>query len=260
MDIPFFQVDAFTSKIFGGNPAAVMLLDTNLKDSVMQNIAAENNLSETAFALREETRDNVLRYRLRWFTPSQEVDLCGHATLATAHVLFDTNKVDQVIFETLSGPLLAKRIDDKIELDFPSRPPIRLDEIPKGLTSIEPISAYGSRDLVLQYRNEKEIRELVPDHEEIRRLNYLGLIVTAPGIASDFVSRFFAPKVSVPEDPVTGSAHATLAPFWESRLKKSKLTGIQLSSRRGEVFCEMSGDRVKISGQCRSVIKGTFIL
>jgi predicted PhzF superfamily epimerase YddE/YHI9 len=258
MQLEFYQVDAFTNSAFGGNPAAVIVLKSMLEDRVLQHIAFENNLSETAFILRKDDGN----YALRWFTPDAEVDLCGHATLASAHVLFEYYNLDTTLsFETKSGILTAEKTGDMIQLNFPARPPQKVDKsLFPGLMSLEPTEIWESRDLMLVYENEIDIISLIPDFVKIKELNHLGVIVTAPGSNSDFVSRFFAPKVGVPEDPVTGSAHSTLVPYWAKRIGKDSLSAIQLSKRKGSLKCELEGDRVMLSGNSVTVIKGYFML
>ena len=258
MELDFFQVDAFSESVFGGNPAAVIMLESSLEDDILQMIANENNLSETAFMMALDNGD----YSLRWFTPTAEVDLCGHATLASAHVLFNYyNAAISINFITRSGKLFAEQADKKIKLDFPSRGPHRVDKsLYESLTSIKPQEVWESRDLMMVFNNEAEVIEIIPDLVKINEIDNLGVIVTAPGKHSDFVSRFFAPKVGVPEDPVTGSAHSTLVPYWSDRLGKTKLSAMPLSKRKGFLECELVGDRVKISGNSVTVIKGTFHL
>ena len=257
MNLPFYQVDAFTTHPFSGNPAAVVYHEAPMQSITMQKIATENNLSETAFL--HLSVDGV--YDLRWFTPTAEVDLCGHATLASAHILFSEYGIgSSVRFSTKSGVLAASKVSEGIQLDFPSRPPQKLDvEIPP-LTSIAPSECWGSRDLVLVYESEDDILSLTPDYSAMKEQDYLGVIVTAQGSDCDFVSRFFAPGVGVPEDPVTGSAHATLTPFWSDRLNKKELLAIQLSERRGYIKCVLDDKRVLLTGNAVTVIKGNFIL
>jgi PhzF family phenazine biosynthesis protein len=248
MRIPYYHVDAFSGSAFHGNPAGVCPLPDWLADDALQSIAAENNLSETAFFVR--TGD---AYRLRWFTPLVEVDLCGHATLASAFVLFSELNVTSptVRFHTRSGWLAAARRADLIELDFPSRPPRPCSAPTELLRALghPPREVLKSRDFVAVYGSRAEVAALSPDMALLAQLDCLGVIVTAPGDDSDFVSRFFAPKVGVPEDPVTGSAHASLIPLWAERLRKTELFGRQISRRGGELHCRHLGERVAIGGK-----------
>ncbi|MGC8879236.1 MAG: PhzF family phenazine biosynthesis protein [Anaerolineae bacterium] len=257
MKIPYFQIDAFTSRQFAGNPAGVCLLEgTWPSDELLQRIAAENNLSETAFVLPRE-RD----FALRWFTPKVEVDLCGHATLAAAFVLFRyLGYVGTTIpFTTVSGPLAVERQGDMLVLDFPSRPlqPCATPEaLVRGL-GLRPVEVLRSRDYCAVFATPEEVIGLTPDMVELSRLDdCLGIIVTAPGREVDFVSRFFAPRTGVAEDPVTGSAHCSLVPYWSQRLGKRHLTAHQLSARGGELFCEDCGERVKIGGYAVAYLRG----
>lgn len=259
MKIPIYQVDAFTDRLFGGNPAAVCPLEEWLAPEIMQNIAAENNLSETAFFVRKD-----MIFELRWFTPATEVDLCGHATLASGHVLYSHlgYTEDQVTFSTMSGEVAVSKSDGRLVLDFPATPPLQAemkDELIQGLGR-EPREVLKSRDYLAVFDNEDEILALQPDFSVLGKLDCLGIIVTAEGKGSDFVSRFFAPAVGIDEDPVTGSAHTTLVPFWSERLKKNSLHAFQLSRRRGELFCQHAGDRVKIGGQAVTFFIGEIIL
>ncbi len=249
MKIPMYQIDAFTKKLFGGNPAAICQLPYWLDDKTLQNIAIENNLAETGYFVK-----NGEHYEIRWFMPHAEIDLCGHATLASAYVIFnylDTD-IQEVIFSSKSGILKAKKeVDGAITLDFPSRPPQAV-EIPKEIyaaLNAKPLEAFAARDLVITLSSEDEILEENPKLELLKELPYLCIIITAPGKNSDFVSRVFDANADVlPEDPVTGSAHATLVPFWAQRLNKTKLKALQLSKRGGELDCELDSDRVFLSG------------
>lgn len=255
MKLDIFQADAFTSRPFGGNPAAVVPLDVWLPDDVMQNIALENNLSETAFFVRQDDG-----YELRWFTPTFEIDLCGHATLATAFVLFDQlGATDPVLrFHSKSGLLTVERDGDKLVLDFPSRPAAPA-VAPKGLISAigrEPTEIYRSRDYMLVYESEDDIRSMSPDFSSLAEIPTHAVIVTAPGERSDFVSRFFAPEAGINEDPVTGSAHCNLIPYWADKLGKTEMFARQISSRGGEIYCKNAGDRVKIGGNAVLYLKG----
>jgi len=255
--IPIYQVDAFTSRLFAGNPAAVCPLEKWLEPAQMQAIAGENNLAETAFFVR--TGDC---YHLRWFTPALEVDLCGHATLASAFVIF--NYLDPaatlVRFNSRSGELRVRRDGDLLSLDFPARPPRRSD--PSAALSAAlgkaPRELWESRDYMALYDQEDDVRTLAPDMQKLAEVGHFACIVTAPGKDVDFVSRFFGPAVGVPEDPVTGSAHCTLAPYWAERLGKTRLHALQLSPRGGELWCELSGDRVIISGRAVPYLEGVI--
>ena len=254
MKLKIFQVDAFTSELFHGNPAAVVPLEAWLPDETMQSIALENNLSETAFFVREADG-----YGLRWFTPTFEIDLCGHATLASAFVIFECLKAetDKINFRSdKSGDLSVEKNGNILTLDFPVRP-VTPVEAPAGLFEAiggKPIEVLKARDYFLVYETEQEVLDLKPDFSALHKIAAFlkidahGFIVTAPGNSSDFVSRFFAPEVGVFEDPVTGSSHCNLIPFWAERLGKEKLFARQVSARGGELYCELVGDRVKIGG------------
>jgi PhzF family phenazine biosynthesis protein len=253
--IPVFQIDAFTNKLFKGNPAAVCPLENWLDDRELQAIAAENNLSETAFFL---PRDD--HFELRWFTPGMEVDLCGHATLASAYVIFQfvNPMADCVRFQTKSGLLTVERQGDLLVMEFPSRPG-KVCPMPEDLVEglgVRPKEVLLSRDYLAVYESDAIVESLKPDMNRLLRLDCLGVIATAPGTDSDFVSRFFAPKAGVPEDPVTGSAHCTLIPYWARRLGKNELHALQVSARGGELFCKDLGDRVKIGGQAVTYLEG----
>jgi len=249
MTIRIFQIDAFANSLFRGNPAAICPLEKWLPDSVLQSIAAENNLAETGFYIR--TGDH---FSIRWFTPETEVDLCGHATLAAAYVVFtyDKYKSESIRFDSRSGPLAVTRKGDSLVLDFPAdvvSPAPLLDEFVRGLGA-PPAEAYrGKSDYMLVYSSQQDITGIIPDFLLLSKIPCRGIIVTAPGETVDFVSRFFAPLSGVPEDPVTGSAHTTLAPYWSRRLGKSVLTAQQLSKRGGSLQCTIAGDRVWIAGQ-----------
>ncbi len=258
-EIPFFQVDAFSKELFSGNPAGVCLLERWLGDAVLQAIAAENNLPETAFLVKGEER-----YELRWFTPEVEVDLCGHATLASGHVIFTClePQLARVEFTTKSGKLAVEKRDGLLFLDFPSRKPTRCAP-PKRLRETlgaTPTDVLRSRDLLVVFEDEATVRELRPDLAAIAGMDCFALIVTAPGNDSDFVSRFFAPGAGIPEDPVTGSAHCTLVPYWSERLGRKNLHAFQLSRRGGELFCVDQGDRVLIGGRAVTYLRGTIEL
>jgi PhzF family phenazine biosynthesis protein len=260
MTIDIYQIDAFTSHVFGGNPAAVCPLTEWLPDEVLLNIAKENNLAETAFFIHLGENE----FHLRWFTPEIEMDLCGHATLASAFVIFNclNYDLDEIIFESMSGKLIVREIEDQIEMNFPSRPatPSTLPEtIPKAL-SIQPKEIYKARDYLLVYASEEDIINLQVSALILNDINLDpgGIIVTAKGSDSDFVSRFFTPRASVFEDPVTGSAHCSLVPFWAERLSKLNLHALQLSNRRGELFCRLDDDRVFIKGIAVKYLQGTI--
>ncbi len=263
MKIPFFQVDAFSRKVFGGNPAAVCLLSSWLADETLQAIAAENNLSETAFLVPRANSNNS--YELRWFTPLVEVDLCGHATLASAFVVFSflASDLSSVYFSTKSGGLTVIKKGELLSMDFPASEPEPVKSIsylPQAL-GVEPQEILKSRDLLVVFPDEATIRYLKPDFEKLRKVkDVLGIIVTAKGDNVDFVSRFFAPNVGVPEDPVTGSAHCTLIPYWAKKLAKKRLHAWQLSKRGGELFGEYLGERVKISGNAVLYARGELYL
>jgi len=257
-------VDAFADAPFTGNPAAVVILDDAPADDWMAKLAREMNLSETAFVIRETLPD--ADFRLRWFTPAVEVDLCGHATLAAAHCLFEDGVSGPIRFATRSGVLtVSRRPDGSLAMDFPASPPVRIKP-PPGLTEAigAPIEWAGRTDngfLVALVADEQAVRRLTPDIAAVARFDVFALIVTAaadPGQAYDFVSRVFAPSVGVDEDPVTGAAHAVLAPYWADRLRRTSLTGVQVSARSGIVGVEPSGDRVLISGRAVTMVDGTL--
>jgi PhzF family phenazine biosynthesis protein len=261
MKIPLYQVDAFTSEVFSGNPAAVCLLDSWIDEQQLQSIAAENNVSETAFLVR-----NVEGFDIRWFTPATEVALCGHATLASAFVLFNCRKwpKESICFQTRrSGQLDVIKQKDLFEMDFPSRP-VHARDLPVGLDEAlgaSPREIFGSEeDLLVVLDSEKAVREAQPDFGALDQVECRGVIITARGDRSDFVSRFFAPRVGVPEDPVTGSAHCVLIPYWAGVLHKNDLHAYQISKRGGEVFCAHLGERVKISGKAALFMEGTITL
>lgn len=258
MQLPLVQVDAFSDRLFGGNPAAVVLLEEWLPEAVMQAIAAENNLSETAFVI---PRPDVSP--LRWFTPKVEVDLCGHATLATAHVLLEHCFPTQsrIAFSTRSGELYVSREGELLSLDFPARPAQRV-EVSEALVAAlgrRPLEVWQATALMAVFESEAEVRALAPDMAKLAVLSaedIMGVIVTAPGDPVDFVSRFFAPAKGIPEDPVTGSAHCTLIPYWAERLGKDQLHARQISARGGELFCELRCERVSIAGRAVEYLRG----
>jgi PhzF family phenazine biosynthesis protein len=259
MRIPLYQIDAFADRAFAGNPAAVCPLETWLDDATMQNMALENNLSETAFFVGGEGR-----YKLRWFTPESEVDLCGHATLASSHVIFKhlEPSQDKLVFSTKSGDLVVKRNGDQIEMDFPSRPPEAMATNQALLDALggNPVAAMLSRDYMVVYETEAEVAALAPDMAALAKLEKWATIVTAPGDNCDFVSRFFAPGHGVDEDPVTGSAHCTLIPYWAEHLGKTEMSARQISARGGDLACRLEGDRVTIAGTAHEVLIGEFLL
>jgi PhzF family phenazine biosynthesis protein len=248
MKLASYTLDAFSDRVFGGNPAAVCPLTEWLDEGLMQSIAAENNLSETAFFVPDGDG-----YHIRWFTPACEVELCGHATLASSYVIFQhiAPEKNELNFRALSGPLRVTRDGDLLSLDFPSRPPEPIDAPVEivGALGVPPDEMWKSRDHVAVFAHEDVVRNLKPDMARLAQVDMYALIVTARGKECDFVSRFFAPGRGIDEDPVTGSAHCTLIPFWAKRLGKSKLRALQVSKRGGELVCELNADRVKISGR-----------
>jgi PhzF family phenazine biosynthesis protein len=260
MKLPIYQVDAFSERPFEGNPAAVVPLESWLPDALMQQIAEENNLAETAFFTPEGSG-----YRLRWFTPVVEVDLCGHATLASAAVLFERLGFNEpaIAFETRSGRLTVERDADQFWMDFPELPVevIAADDAMADSLGAYPDEWFGGMDYFLVFPDEETVHRLDPDFVKLRRFkDRRGVIVTAPGERHDFVSRFFAPAAGISEDPVTGSAHCALAPFWASRLGKTTLQARQISRRGGDVACEVKGNRVRLGGRARFYLEGQIEL
>jgi PhzF family phenazine biosynthesis protein len=256
--VQLFQVDAFTNRLFGGNPAAVVVLGEEFwPDGQLQQVAAENNLAETAFLVRSGDR-----HRLRWFTPTLEVPLCGHATLATGAVVLDRLEPhrDQVVFDSVSGPLTVKRTPGGYLMDLPARtaaPTPAPPGLAAALGSMPAQVLVNEHNYLAVYGNEAAVRALTPDLAAVLRLDRLGVIVTAPGEASfDFVSRYFAPAKGIPEDPVTGAAHCMLAPFWSSRLGKTELHAHQASQRGGDLVCRVALDRVELEGGCVFYLEG----
>jgi PhzF family phenazine biosynthesis protein len=252
-----YQVDAFTDKVFGGNPAAVCILDSWLDDKTMQQIAAENNLAETAFVVKSK-----YDFEIRWFTPEVEVDLCGHATLAAAHVLFEYYKCESQMINFItrtSGLLSVEKKATHLTMDFPTDVYKEI-EIPMEIINAigsTPIEAYkGKTDYLLIFSSQQEIESIQPDFQLLSNVDGRGVIVSSVGTDTDFVSRFFAPQVGINEDPVTGSAHTTLTPVWSEKLEKKRLTAKQLSKRGGDLLCELKGDRVLISGEAITYLKG----
>lgn len=265
MRLPIYQVDAFAAEVFRGNPAAVCPLEAWLPDATMQAIAAENNLAETAFFVQT----SPAQYHLRWFTPEVEVDLCGHATLAAAAVLFEKlgHAGPSVTFDTRSGSLVVSRDADAYTLDFPSRRarPLPLDRQVAVALGGEPAELWLARDCMAVYTTEAEVRDLSPDMAKLKALGVFGFIATAPADpaqspGADFVSRFFAPGAGVAEDPVTGSAHCTLVPYWAERLAKTTLEARQVSKRGGALRCVIDGDRVRMTGRAVCYLEGTITL
>jgi len=256
-------IDVFTDKLFGGNPAGVCLLNEWLPDDILQNIATENNLSETAFLVKRDTY-----YDLRWFTPTVEVELCGHATLASAFVLFEKAEqtINKMSFKTVSGIMTVSKESDLLCLDFPSRPvaPCPIYQTFINSFNISPVAVYKAIDFLVLLDSEETLRNIRPDFVALKQIkteaklenDIFGIIITASGNGCDFVSRFFAPNAGIDEDPVTGRAHCSLIPFWSEKLGKRKLVARQLSMRGGVLYCEDCGERVKISGKAVRYLKG----
>jgi len=262
MKTPIYQADAFTDKLFGGNPAAICPLTTWLPDSVMQKIAAENNLAETAFFVPEGDG-----YKLRWFTPEIEIDLCGHATLATAHILYtELGYTAPIIhFHTLkAGTLTVSKHNDIYTLNFPARITERVTPPADLLQALgvdfTPLEVHRSRDYMLVFETEEQVASIKPDFYALAKIDAVGIIVTAKGNNSDFVSRMFAPSAGINEDPVTGSAHCNLIPYWAENLEKNTLHAYQISARKGELWCELKGDRVLMSGKAVTYLKGEIYI
>jgi PhzF family phenazine biosynthesis protein len=255
MEIPIYQVDAFASAVFSGNPAAICPLERWLPDETMQAIAMENNLAETAFFVRDNGR-----FQLRWFTPACEVDLCGHATLGSAYVLFQELKepAEALRFETKSGELVVRREGDRLKMDLPSWPPKQVEVDARLADAIggRPIEILAARDYLVRYQSAEEVQALSPDMEALKTIDRAAVIATAPATDCDFVSRFFAPAKGIPEDPVTGSSHCTLTPYWAKQLGKTRLHARQISPRRGELFCRLVGDRVEVAGHAALFLRG----
>jgi PhzF family phenazine biosynthesis protein len=260
MKLRLFQVDAFASRVFSGNPAAVVPLDAWLPDATLQSIATENNLSETAFFV-----GGAGEYDIRWMTPEDEIDLCGHATLASGWVVFNELEKgrQEVTFRSKSGPLRVVAQGERLALDFPARPPEPADGSVAAVAAAlgaRPRSLLASRDYLAVFEAEDEVRTLKPDLAKVMELDRIAVIATAPGRDADFVSRFFVPSMGIPEDPVTGSAHCTLVPYWSKRLGKKSLFARQVSARGGELWCEDRGARVSIAGHCAKYLEGTVEL
>jgi len=263
MKLNLFQVDAFTNKLFGGNPAAIVPLKKWLPDETMQQIAMENNLAETAFFVPSKNKE--ADYDIRWFTPAIEINLCGHATLATAYLCFDVLKAKKkkVVFRSKSGLLTVTRGKKVLEMDFPSWPPEKITEYPAELLASlgnpEITGVYQNREYLVELTNEDAVKYCQPDFSLMKKLDRM-VIITAPGKEVDFVSRFFAPTAGIDEDPVTGSAHSQLIPFWSYKLGKQKMTARQLSKRGGELVVEQKGERVMMGGECVFYMKGKIQL
>ncbi|HPW66884.1 MAG TPA: PhzF family phenazine biosynthesis protein [Salinivirgaceae bacterium] len=261
MQLQCFQIDAFTNKLFGGNPACIVPLSEWLSDEILLKIAKENTVAESAFFV-----DKGEKIHLRWFTPDIEMDLCGHATLATAHCLKTIMgyKKDSIVFETLSGDLTVDIEGEYYKLDFPARAPQpeNLPTIIEQSLNIQPEEVLKSRDYLLVYKSESDVKNIKIDRQIFDQINLDpgGVIVTAKGDNCDFVSRFFTPQASILEDPVTGSAHCSLIPFWAKRVNKNRLYAVQVSERKGELFCENKGERVIIGGRAKTYLKGTIYI
>lgn len=259
MQLEFHQVDAFSNQPFSGNPAMVYRLDSWLADELMQKIAAEHNLAETAFVVREGQG-----WHIRWFTPTTEVPLCGHATLASAYVLFEVYKepVERLDFTCKSGALSVTRDDGRLWLDFPVivPTPVRGTLAVEQALGVKALEVLGSNELFVVLESEQAVLDCKPDMAALAKLPWLGAIVTAPGNQHDFVSRYFAPAIGINEDPVTGSTHCLLIPYWAKRLDKASLTAFQRSARGGALFCRLEGERVKIGGNATLVASGTLML
>jgi PhzF family phenazine biosynthesis protein len=260
MKLTLYQVDAFTNHLFGGNPAAVIPLKKWLPDELMQQIALENNLSETVFFVPAKGKN--ADYDIRWFTPAVEINLCGHATLASSFVLFDIikKKKKKVVFNSKSGLLVVRKIKEGLLMDFPSWKPERIADYPDELSEMiggkEIVGVYRHRDLLVELQNEEAVKSCQPDFSLMKK-HFDKIIITAPGKDVDFVSRFFAPGAGVDEDPVTGSAHSQLIPFWSEKLAKKKMQAKQLSKRGGDIYCEqLSDERVLMGGRCIFYMKG----
>ena len=259
MKLTLYQVDAFTDKLFGGNPAAVIPLKRWIPDELMQQLAMENNLAETVFFT--PSKNKKADFDIRWFTPALEINLCGHATLALAYVIFEIlkSKKKKVVFDSKSGLLTVIKKKELLEMDFPSWPPERITEYPDALlTSLgnpEIAGVYKNREYIVELINEEAVKRCNPDFSLMKKVEKM-VIITAPGKEVDFVSRFFAPNSGIDEDPVTGSAHSQLTPFWSDKLGKKKMTAKQLSRRGGTVYCEQKGERVMMGGQAVFYMKG----
>jgi PhzF family phenazine biosynthesis protein len=259
MKLTLYQIDAFTNKLFGGNPAAVIPLKKWMDDELMQKLAMENNLAETVFFVPSKTKG--VDFDIRWFTPALEINLCGHATLASAYVIFEIleTKKKKVVFDSKSGVLTVTKKKGMLEMDFPSWPPERITEyhgeLLHSLGNPEIAGVYKNREYIVELMNEEAVTNCNPDFSLMKKVDKM-VIITAPGKEVDFVSRFFAPTAGIDEDPVTGSAHSQLIPFWSEKLGKETMTAKQLSKRGGDIYCEQKGDRVVMGGQCVFYMKG----
>ncbi len=260
MQLKIYQVDAFTNKLFGGNPAAVIPLKTWLSKDLMQQIALENNLSETVFFVANQTG-----FDIRWFTPEVEINLCGHATLASAFILFEKlgYEKDSIVFQSASGSLIVTKKDDMLVMDFPSWEPKPLEEIDPNLSAVlggvTILETHQYRDVLVLLENESAVKNCQPDFTLMKKY-FSKMIITAKGDEVDFVSRFFAPGAGINEDPVTGSAHSQLIPFWSKRLNKNVMNAKQLSKRGGNIYCEQNGERVVIGGNCIFYMEGEITM
>lgn len=266
MKLTLFQVDAFADKLFTGNPAAVIPLKKWIPDELMQQLAMENNLAETVFFVPSSSpnggsRKGAVDFDIRWFTPALEINLCGHATLASAYVIFEMlkTKKKKVVFDSQSGLLTVTKKKGLFEMDFPSWLPERITAYPEELLASlgnpEIAGVYKNREYMVELMNEEAVKQCNPDFSLMRKVDRM-VIITAPGKEVDFVSRFFAPNSGIDEDPVTGSAHAQLIPFWSDKLGKKKMVAKQLSRRGGTIYCEQKGERVFMGGQCVFYMKG----
>lgn len=265
MKLTLYQVDAFADKLFAGNPAAVIPLKKWLPDELLQQIAMENNLSETVFFVAAGKESNT-DYHIRWFTPLAEVNLCGHATMASAYIIFNVlkKKKKKVVFGSKSGLLTVKKSNGKLLMDFPSWKPERVSEYPQELSAAvgekEIVGVYKHRDWLVELTNEEAVKTCTPDFSLLKK-HFDKLIITAPGNEVDFVSRFFAPGVGIDEDPVTGSAHSQLIPFWSEKFNKTEMLAKQLSKRGGTIICgQINEERVLIGGDCAFYMKGVIKL
>jgi len=260
MTIPYYEVHAFTDRLFGGNPAGICILEEWLPHELMQRIAAENNLPETAFFIDRGGFSDI-----RWLSPAAEIDLCGHATIGSAHVLFQHlgRGGNSLKFQSRSDELRVDRVGNRLVLDFPSRLANRCDPPPLLAESLgaQPVEVYKNRDYIVVFERQEDVAGLRPDFAQVSKLAEVqGVVVTAPGHDCDFVSRYFAPRVAVPEDPVTGSTHCALIPYWSKRPGKTELRARQLSARGGELFCEDRGERVGIGGNAVTYTEGKLYL